>query len=155
MDPLPTCVTRLLADLPLRADDEIVSVLVSDAGLRVVAWTCPGYGAGEEVPAGYGVPLLAEYAARLVLAEKTRHNILLGHSMGGLIGPRVPALVGDALDGLILSAASPASPTGPRRTRPSTSRNGSSPSRRAATTTRVRCACRPSASSSTRRFSMR
>ena len=79
----------------------------TDAGLRVVAWTCPGYGAGEEVPAGYGVPLLAEYAARLVLAEKTRHNILLGHSMGGLIGPRVPALVGDALDGLILSAASP------------------------------------------------
>ncbi len=35
MDPLPTRVTRLLADLPLRADDEIVSVLVSDAGLRV------------------------------------------------------------------------------------------------------------------------
>lgn len=35
MDPLPTRVTRLLVDLPLRADDEIVSVLVSDAGLRV------------------------------------------------------------------------------------------------------------------------
>ena len=35
MDSLPTRVTHLLADLPLRADDEIVSVLVSEPGLRV------------------------------------------------------------------------------------------------------------------------
>ncbi|MFL4473151.1 alpha/beta fold hydrolase [Paeniglutamicibacter sp. MACA_103] len=75
------------------------------AGFRVVAWSCPGYGA-EEVPDGYGVPLLAEYCARMILAERTEHNVLLGHSMGGLIGPRVPALVGDALDGVILSGAS-------------------------------------------------
>lgn len=79
----------------------------TEAGLRIVAWTCPGYGRGDEVPNGYGVPLLAEYAARMVLKEHTEHNVLLGHSMGGLIGPRVPALVGDVLDGLILSAASP------------------------------------------------
>jgi pimeloyl-ACP methyl ester carboxylesterase len=77
------------------------------AGLRVVAWTCPGYGPLEEVPDGYGVPLLAEYAARMVMAERTAQNVLLGHSMGGLIGPRVPALVGDTLNGLILSSASP------------------------------------------------
>lgn len=77
------------------------------AGLRVVAWTCPGYAEGVEVPDGYGVPLLAEYAARMVLEERTSRNVLLGHSMGALIGPRVPALVGDALDGLILSAGSP------------------------------------------------
>ncbi|MEE7502997.1 cupin domain-containing protein [Methylobacterium sp. C33D] len=35
MDTLPTLVTHLLADLPVRADDEIVSVLVSGPGLRV------------------------------------------------------------------------------------------------------------------------
>ena len=75
------------------------------SGLRVVAWTCPGYGP-EAIPDGYGVPLLAEYAARMIKAESTKSNFLLGHSMGGLIGPRVPALVGDVLDGLILSAAS-------------------------------------------------
>lgn len=77
------------------------------AGLRVVAWTCPGYAPTDEVPQGYGVPLLAEYAARMVLRERTTRNVLLGHSMGALIGPRVPALVGNALDGLILSAGSP------------------------------------------------
>lgn len=76
-------------------------------GLRVVAWTCPGYAEGVDVPRGYGVPLLAEYAARMVREERTSRNVLLGHSMGALIGPRVPALVGDALDGLILSAGSP------------------------------------------------
>lgn len=75
------------------------------SGLRVVAWNCPGYGP-EPVPDGYGVPLLAEYAARMIKAEHTTANFLLGHSMGGLIGPRLPALVGGMLDGLILSAAS-------------------------------------------------
>lgn len=77
----------------------------TEDGLRVVAWTCPGYGEAP-VPDNFGVPLAAEYAARMVLQERTEVNVLLGHSMGGLIGPRVPALVGDALDGLILSASS-------------------------------------------------
>ena len=77
----------------------------TEVGLRVVAWTCPGYGE-DPVPEGFGVPLAAEYAARMVLREKSDVNVVLGHSMGGLIGPRLPGLVGDALDGLILSASS-------------------------------------------------
>ena len=75
------------------------------SGFRVVAWNCPGYGP-EAVPDDFSVPLLAEYAARMVLKERTESNVLLGHSMGGLVGPRVPGLTGGALDGLILSAAS-------------------------------------------------
>lgn len=84
--------------------DDAISRYTRD-GLRVVVWTCPGYG-DEAVPEGFGVPLAAEYAAAMVTEEATEHNVLLGHSMGGLIAPRVPALTGDLLDGLILSASS-------------------------------------------------
>jgi pimeloyl-ACP methyl ester carboxylesterase len=84
--------------------DDAVSRLTAH-GLRVVVWTCPGYGP-EPVPEGFGVPLAAEFAASMIREEATRTNLLLGHSMGGLIAPRVPQLTGDLLHGLILSASS-------------------------------------------------
>jgi pimeloyl-ACP methyl ester carboxylesterase len=74
-------------------------------GLRVVVWTCPGYGP-EPVPEGFGMPLLADFAATMIRREATRTNVLLGHSMGGLIAPRVPPLTDGLVHGLILSASS-------------------------------------------------
>lgn len=74
-------------------------------GLRVVAWNCPGYG-NTEVPDGYGINLLARSCARMVLTEATGFNILLGHSMGGLIGPNAANLLGDRLQLLILCGSS-------------------------------------------------
>lgn len=84
--------------------DDAIARYVGD-GLRVVAWTCPGYGP-ESVPDAFSVPLLAEYAANMVRREATERNVVLGHSMGGLIAPRLPELTGELLDGLILSASS-------------------------------------------------
>lgn len=84
--------------------DDAIARHVAD-GLRVVAWTCPGYGP-EPVPERFSVPLLAEYAAAMVQQEASSRNVLLGHSLGGLIAPRVPAATGDLLNGLILSASS-------------------------------------------------
>ena len=73
-------------------------------GYRVVVWDCPGYGQSE--PAGEPtIEQFSEAAIRLVEHTKTQSNVLLGHSMGALIGPRVATLT-SSLDALILSAGS-------------------------------------------------
>lgn len=83
--------------------EDLTARYVAD-GFRVVAWTCPGYGA-EPVPDGFGIPLATEYAVNLVRKESGDVNVLLGHSMGGLIGPLAAGRLGADLDGLVLSAA--------------------------------------------------
>lgn len=77
---------------------------IADAGYRVVVWDCPGYGNSAPVtPAS--IERFAEAAMALVRAEATKTNILLGHSMGALIGPYA-ANHEPLIDGLILSAGS-------------------------------------------------
>lgn len=76
----------------------------TDAGYRVVVWHCPGYH-GSAAPRGTSIEAHAEAAADLVLHTGTTRNVLLGHSMGGLIAPAAANLLGDRAHGLILSAS--------------------------------------------------
>lgn len=73
------------------------------AGLRVVAWDAPGYGLSP-LPEKLNIPDMAEAAARLIDATGTPTNIVLGHSMGGIIAPAVCTLRPDRVHGLIISA---------------------------------------------------
>lgn len=73
------------------------------AGLRVVAWDAPGYGLSA-LPSDLSIPNLAAAAARLVDAQATRTNIVVGHSMGGIIAPTLCNLRPQRLHGLVISA---------------------------------------------------
>ena len=74
-------------------------------GHRVVVWHCPGYGGSpglsEATIESFGVA-----AADLIEATGGERNVLLGHSMGGLIAPRAALLAADRVDGLVLSSTS-------------------------------------------------
>ncbi|MCW2093055.1 UNVERIFIED_ORG: pimeloyl-ACP methyl ester carboxylesterase [Rhodococcus erythropolis] len=75
------------------------------AGYRVVVWDCPGY-AGSVVEYGTAITDHAKAAADLVRAVGSQSNILLGHSMGGMIAPAAAALLGDSAQAVVLSATS-------------------------------------------------
>lgn len=77
---------------------------LTEFGYRVVVWDCPGYGQSPRHPQP-SIESFAEAAMSLIAATKSKTNVLLGHSMGALIGPRV-ATLSEHLDGLILSAGS-------------------------------------------------
>jgi 3-oxoadipate enol-lactonase len=77
---------------------------LSGFGYRVIVWDCPGYGQSARLD-DPTIENIATAAIGLVDATKSERNILLGHSMGALIGPRV-ATLSDSLDALILSAGS-------------------------------------------------
>lgn len=81
---------------------EEIAALVG-AGLRVVAWDAPGYGLSP-LPADLSIPMLAEAAARLVDAQGTRTNVVLGHSMGGIVAPALCGLRPERIHGLVVSA---------------------------------------------------
>ncbi len=77
-----------------------------DQGHRVIAWDTPGYGLSP-LPAGeYSIESMAESFITLlnVTGSPGNRNILLGHSMGGLIAPKVTAMVPDRIAALIISA---------------------------------------------------
>lgn len=73
-------------------------------GYRAIAWDCPGYGQSDSL-AEPTIENFAEAACSLIENQKTRSNVVLGHSMGALIGPRV-ANACASIDALILSAGS-------------------------------------------------
>lgn len=73
------------------------------AGYRTVAWDAPGYGTSE-VPESVTITGLAELVGRLMEHTATRHNAVLGHSMGGLVAQKVADLYPDRLQALVLSA---------------------------------------------------
>lgn len=77
---------------------------IAAEGYRVVVWDCPGYGASAPVDPAT-IETFAAAAIALVKAEATKTNILLGHSMGALIGP-FAANQEPLIHGLILSAGS-------------------------------------------------
>lgn len=72
-------------------------------GYRVVAWDAPGYGISP-LPAQLSIESLAEAAARLIEQTGTETNIVLGHSMGGIVAPAVCALLPQRVHGLVISA---------------------------------------------------
>ena len=88
------------------------------AGYRVVVWDCPGY-AGSPVEYGTAITDHAQAAADLVRAEGTQANVLLGHSMGGMIAPPAAALLGDRVAAVVLSATSAGLQTRPPEARQS------------------------------------
>lgn len=81
---------------------EIVELV--KAGYRVVAWDAPGYGLSP-LPEPYSIELLARSAASLIDAMGSARNILFGHSMGGIVAPKVCELIPDRVDALVISAS--------------------------------------------------
>jgi 3-oxoadipate enol-lactonase len=83
------------------------------AGYRAVAWDMPGYGASPAIDP-FDNAGLAHSLERLIDAidasgaSGARRNILLGHSMGGMIAQEAIALFPQKIHGLILSGTSPA-----------------------------------------------
>jgi pimeloyl-ACP methyl ester carboxylesterase len=73
------------------------------AGYRVVACDAPGYGISE-VPESLSIPGMAEMVNRLIDATGTRRNVLLGHSMGGMVAQKVADQQPGRLAALVLSA---------------------------------------------------
>ena len=72
-------------------------------GFRVVACDAPGYGISE-VPGSVTIPGMAEVVNRLIDATCTRHNVLLGHSMGGMVAQKVADQQPERIQALVLSA---------------------------------------------------
>ncbi|MEY2771968.1 MAG: hypothetical protein RIQ38_2387 [Pseudomonadota bacterium] len=73
------------------------------AGYRVVASDAPGYGISE-IPETLSMGSMAELTIRLIEATGSARNVLLGHSMGGMVAQKVADLRPDLLQALVLSA---------------------------------------------------
>ena len=81
-------------------------VLASE-GFRCIAWDAPGYGESPlAIP--YTVESLATALLDLIAHVGARRNVILGHSMGGMIAQEAAALDQSCIHGLILFATSPA-----------------------------------------------
>jgi 3-oxoadipate enol-lactonase len=80
---------------------------LADAGYRVIAWDQPGYGASPLVDP-YNVKNVATALRQLMEHLGARRNIVLGHSMGGMIAQEAYAHFPALMSGLILSATTPA-----------------------------------------------
>ena len=76
-------------------------------GYRAIAWDAPGYG-GSALVEPYATFELARALHRLIAHVGARRNVVLGHSMGGMIAQEAFALEPCNIHGLILFATSPA-----------------------------------------------
>lgn len=76
-------------------------------GYRTMAWDMPGYGASLPL-ASCSNTLLAETLKTLIEHAGAKRNVLLGHSMGGMIAQELTALHPVLVHGLILYSTSPA-----------------------------------------------
>lgn len=85
--------------------DQLSNHLV-DQGYRVITWDCPGYGSSAPLPEST-IETFADAATRLVDALGTDRNVVFGHSMGGLIAPRVANAAAKPVVAMVLSASSP------------------------------------------------
>jgi 3-oxoadipate enol-lactonase len=79
----------------------------ADQGFRTVAWDMPGYGDSETI-SPYTNTLLADALKKLMVHIGGRRNVLLGHSMGGMIAQELAALHPSLVQGLVLYSSSPA-----------------------------------------------
>ncbi|MEO7939572.1 MAG: alpha/beta hydrolase [Burkholderiaceae bacterium] len=80
---------------------------LAGAGYRAIAWDMPGYGDSASVNP-YTTSELAQALHRLILQTGASRNVVLGHSMGGMVAQELAALWPAQVDGLILSATSAA-----------------------------------------------
>lgn len=74
------------------------------AGLRVVAWDAPGYGISPLPTEGLSIEGLAAAAARLIEHTGSATNVVLGHSMGGIVAPALAAARPDLVQAVVVSA---------------------------------------------------
>ena len=72
-------------------------------GYRVVAWDAPGYGISP-VPQPYTIEHCARALGALLQATGTGRNVVLGHSMGGMVAQQAWELFPGHIHGLVLSA---------------------------------------------------
>jgi 3-oxoadipate enol-lactonase len=76
---------------------------LAKAGYRVIAWDAPGYGVSP-LPSPYEIHSLAQVAADFVGALGGERNVLVGHSMGGIIAPKAAELAPDKVHAVVISA---------------------------------------------------
>ena len=81
----------------------LIQTLVN-AGYRVVAWDAPGYGMSPLPEGGLSIESLAEAATRLIERERSRFNVVVGHSMGGIVAPLASLHAKGLVHGLVISA---------------------------------------------------
>lgn len=79
------------------------TALLNQAGYRVVAWDAPGYGISP-IPDTLTIPGMAQLLGQLIEATASRHTVILGHSMGGMVAQKAVDLFGDQVKALVLSA---------------------------------------------------
>jgi 3-oxoadipate enol-lactonase len=80
---------------------------LAGAGYRSIAWNMPGYGQSPVVTP-YTMQTLAESLLQLIAHIGAKRNVLLGHSMGGMVAQQALAMRPDAIDAAILFATSSA-----------------------------------------------
>jgi 3-oxoadipate enol-lactonase len=80
---------------------------LAGAGYRVLAWDAPGYGLSP-LPDPFTVDVGAASLGALLDAAGGARNVLVGHSMGGMIAQRTFGMFPDRVAGLVLSATSAA-----------------------------------------------
>ena len=76
-------------------------------GFRTIAWDMPGYGASLPL-ATCSNAALAGALKTLIVQIGAQRNVLLGHSMGGMIAQELAALHPELVHGLVLHSTSPA-----------------------------------------------
>lgn len=72
-------------------------------GYRAIAWDAPGYGISK-LPDNVSIEGFAEMVVELIDLMGSEKNVLIGHSMGGIIAPKVVDLAPNAIDAVVISA---------------------------------------------------
>ncbi|MDW5441706.1 alpha/beta fold hydrolase [Polaromonas sp. SM01] len=80
---------------------------LADQGFKTIAWDMPGYGASPAVQPCSNA-MLAGALKTLIEHIGAQRNVLLGHSMGGMIAQEFAALYRTLVHGLVLHSTSPA-----------------------------------------------
>ncbi len=80
---------------------------IGAAGYRAIAWDMPGYGDSATIDP-YTTQGLAASLHALIVHVGAPRNVVLGHSMGGMVAQELVAQAPRVVQGLILSGTSPA-----------------------------------------------
>lgn len=80
---------------------------IAAGGYRTIAWDMPGYGESAAVEP-CTTHALAVSLQQLITHTDAHRNVIIGHSMGGMVAQELVALAPQTVHGLILSGTSPA-----------------------------------------------